>query len=346
MVSDRGLEVLRAIVQDYVASREPVGSKAIVDRHHFGVSAATIRNDMAMLEDEELIVAPHTSSGRIPTDKGYRLFVDTLNEQRVLSTSQRQAIERFLGEAHDLDDILTRTVKLLAQLTNQVAVAQYPSLRKAQVRHLELVLIGENSVLCVLISGNGVVEQSIVRLPGAAVSEEWLGLIRDRIRAAITDKELGDAAAALARTSAEVDTWVSPDEVPLLRAVIDAVIEQLQPEHSERLAMAGTANLVRTEIDFSQSVSPLLDAIEEQVTLLKLFGELAQDEEVRATIGRENAQYGLPETAIVTSTYEASRGSTSHIAVLGSMRMDYAGNMAAVRAVARYLSKFLGDAEQ
>lgn len=346
MVSERGLEVLRAIVQDYVASREPVGSKAIVERHNFGVSAATIRNDMALLEDEELIVAPHTSSGRIPTDKGYRLFVDTLNEQRALTSSQRQAIERFLGEAHDLDDILSRTVRLLSQLTNQVAVAQYPSLRQAKVRHLELVLVGDNSVLCVLIAANGVVEQSIVKLPGVAVSDEWLGLIRDRIRSAIADKELPEAARALAQTSVEVDSWASADEVPLVRAVIDAVIDQLQPTHSERLAMAGTANLVKTEIDFSHSVSPLLEAIEEQVTLLRLFSELTMDEQVRATIGRENEQYGLPETAIVTSTYEASPGTASRIAVLGSMRMDYAGNIAAVRAVARYLSKILGESGQ
>src|SRR3978361_666138 len=119
MVSGRSLDVLRVIVQDYVASREPVGSKSIVERHAFGVSAATIRNDMAALEEEELIVAPHTSSGRVPTDKGYRLFVDQLADLRPLNHAQRQAIELFLGESIDLDDVLARTVRLLSQLTNQ-----------------------------------------------------------------------------------------------------------------------------------------------------------------------------------------------------------------------------------
>ena len=122
MVSQRGLEVLRAIVQDYVSSREPVGSKAIVDRHQFGVSAATIRNDMALLEEEELIVAPHTSSGRVPTDKGYRLFVDHLAEVKHISTAQKQAIDHFLDESVDFDELLGRTVRLLSQLTNQVAI--------------------------------------------------------------------------------------------------------------------------------------------------------------------------------------------------------------------------------
>ena len=127
MVSERSLAVLRVIVQDYVATREPVGSKSIVERHSFGVSSATIRNDMAQLEEEELIAAPHTSSGRIPTDKGYRVFVDQLTELRPLTPAQRQAIETFLDQAADLDDVLARTVRLLSHLTSQVALAQYPT---------------------------------------------------------------------------------------------------------------------------------------------------------------------------------------------------------------------------
>jgi len=139
VVSERSLEVLKAIVRDYVASREPVGSKTIVERHAFGVSAATIRNDMAQLEDEQLIAAPHTSSGRVPTDKGYRVFVDHLAGARPLSSAQRHAIETFLGAPNDLDEVLGRTVRLLSQLTNQVALVQYPSMVRARVQHIELV---------------------------------------------------------------------------------------------------------------------------------------------------------------------------------------------------------------
>lgn len=343
MVSERGLEVLRAIVQDYVASREPVGSKAIVERHNFGVSAATIRNDMAQLEEEELIVAPHTSSGRIPTDKGYRLFVDTLNEKRSLNATQKQAIERFLGEANDLDDILSRTVRLLAQLTNQVAVVQYPSFRRTTVRHLELVAVGENRILCVLITANGLVEQAVAKIPEALVNEAWLTGMRDRIREVIVGKEVSEAQQALERAQDDETGWASKTERDVVRAITAVILEQLRANHMDRLALAGTANLVKTEVDFSQSVSPLLEAIEEQVTLVKLFSELAADEQVRATIGRENEQYGLPETAIVSGTYESSPDAVSRVAVVGSMRMDYAGNIAAVRAVARYLSKTLGD---
>src|SRR5690606_13082313 len=141
---------------------EPVGSKSIVERHSFGVSAATIRNDMALLEEEELIAAPHTSSGRVPTDKGYRVFVDRLTELRPLSTAQRTAIEAFLGGAADIDDMLARTVRMLSQLTNQVALAQYPSFGTARVRHVELVALAPTRLLAVFITDLGRVEQRLV----------------------------------------------------------------------------------------------------------------------------------------------------------------------------------------
>ena len=128
MLEDRKLEVLRAIVTDFVSSNEPVGSKALAERHGLGVSPATVRNDMAALEDEGYITHPHTSAGRIPTDKGYRLFVDRLSTVKPLSGAERRAIQSFLEGAVDLDDVVRRTVRLLAQLTQQVAVVQYPSL--------------------------------------------------------------------------------------------------------------------------------------------------------------------------------------------------------------------------
>ena len=123
---ERQLEILRAIVDEYVATQEPVGSKFIAERHSLGVSPATIRNDMAVLEDAGLITQPHTSAGRVPTDTGYRVFVDKLAEVKPLSPAERRAIESFLSGSQDREELLLRTAKLLAQLTQQVAVIQYP----------------------------------------------------------------------------------------------------------------------------------------------------------------------------------------------------------------------------
>src|SRR6202034_4186524 len=165
MLDDRKLAVLRAIIEDYVSTTEPVGSKSLVDRHNLDVSPATIRNDMAVLEEQGYIAQPHTSARRVPTDKGYRWFVDGLSRVKPLSPAERRAIETFLAGAYDLDDVVARTVRLLAQLTRQVAVVQYPSLSRSSVRHIELVALTPQRVLLVLITDTGRVEQRGVELP-------------------------------------------------------------------------------------------------------------------------------------------------------------------------------------
>lgn len=339
MVSERSLAVLRAIVQDYVASREPVGSKSIVERHAFGVSAATIRNDMALLEEEELIAAPHTSSGRIPTDKGYRVFVDQLTDVRPMSAAQRQAIETFLGESSDLDELLARTVRLIAQLTNQLAVVQYPSFGSARVRHVELIALAPDRVLCILITDSGQVEQRLAELEHS-VDEHTLGELRARLNEIAGGRAMADAAEAL---SGEIDN-VDRRHAALLHTLAVTLAEQARAQRQDRLVVAGAANLVRTEQDFAGSILGVIEAIEEQVVLLKLFGEMATDEHaVTVRIGRENASFGLGETSVVSSSFAIPGRDISRLGIVGPTRMDYSNSMAAVRAVARYLSRTLGE---
>lgn len=341
MVSERSLAVLHAIVSDFVASNEPVGSKAIVERHSFGVSAATIRNDMALLEEDQLIAQPHTSSGRVPTDKGYRLYVDTLAKIRPLTSAQRTAIERFLGESSDLDDVMARTVRLLSQLTNQVAVVQYPSLRGTAVRHIDLVALGEDRVLCVLILANGVVEQQTANLPAARVTEAWVNGLKSRIAQTVVGAEIELAGRALADLTRTVAEWAEPAETELILSVLNVVSSQVQANRSDRMAVAGAANLTRPG-EFSHSLPAVLEAIEEQVTLLRLFDELVQDErDIAASIGRENEPYGLSNASVIAAGYETE--GESRLGVLGPLRMDYIGNIQSVRAVARYLNRLLGD---
>ncbi len=342
MVSERSLEVLRVIVQDYVASREPVGSKAIVERHSFGVSAATIRNDMAQLEEEDLIAAPHTSSGRVPTDKGYRVFVDQLTELRPLTPAQRQAIETFLGEAVDLDDVLARTVRLLSQFTSQVALAQYPSFGSARVRHVEIVALGPTRLMTVLITDTGRVDQRLLDLP-SALDGDALAEVRSRINADLGGLALADVAAKLPG----IPKAFPRESADLVSTIVASLGEQVAANRQDRLVMAGAANLARTERDFRGSIYPVLEALEENVTMLKLFGEMEIEvDEVRTSIGREHETAGLEETSLVATGYSATGGGLAHLGVLGPTRMDYSNNMAAVRAVARYLTRLLGEDER
>jgi len=339
MVSERSLEVLRVIVQDYVASREPVGSKAIVERHGFNVSAATIRNDMALLEEEELIAAPHTSSGRVPTDKGYRVFVDRLADLRPLSPAQRTAIETFLGEAVDLDDVLARTVRLLSQFTSQVALAQYPSFGSARVRHVELVALGPSRLSTVLITDTGRIDQRLIEVT-APVDDAALADLRSRINAELGGVALGETGGRLARLAGTVP----PDRADLMATIAGVLGEQVAANRQDRLVVAGAANLARTQRDFRGSIDPLLDALEEQVTMLRLLTEMELEvDEVRTSIGREHEATGLGETSVVATGYAATGGGVAHLGVLGPTRMDYGNNMAAVRAVARYLTRLLGE---
>ncbi|MCS5714365.1 heat-inducible transcriptional repressor HrcA [Herbiconiux sp. CPCC 205716] len=339
MVSERSLEVLRVIVQDYVASREPVGSKSIAERHSFGVSAATIRNDMALLEEEELITAPHTSSGRVPTDKGYRLFVDHLSEVRPLTPAQRHAIEAFLDSSVDVDDVLARTVRLLSQLTRQVALVQYPLRSQARVRHIEVVALAPRKLMTVIITDAGHVEQRIVDVP-SDIDDALIGELRQRFNEAVGGKGLVEAAGDLDGV---------PERFPAESAATASVVavtlkEQVSANRQEKLLIAGAANLVRTEDDFHGSILPVLEAVEEQVVLLRLFSELEADQRgLVVSIGRENESFGLGETSILASGYTGIGSAISRLGVLGPTRMDYSNNISAVRAVARYLSRTLGE---
>ncbi len=336
MSDERRLAVLRAIVEDYVHTREPVGSKALVERHPFGVSSATIRNDMAVLEDEGLIVQPHTSAGRVPTDAGYRLFVDRLTQVRAMSHPERKAITGFLSGAVDLDDVIDRTVRLLASLTRQVAVVQYPSLTRSTVRHVELVPLGGRRVLIVLIAGTGRVEQRIVETPGD-VDENVLADVRAKINAESAGRVLAEVSARLQALPEQLE----PAHRDLVRAVVRALDEALVEEREERVVLAGAANLARFGPDFASSIGPVLDALEEHVVLLRLLGELSGDRStVAVRIGSEHGHEGLRATSVVTSGYGGS-DVVAGLGVLGPTHMDYPTTMATVRAVARYVSRLL-----
>lgn len=337
MSEERRLSVLRAIVEDYVSTREPVGSKVLVERHNLGVSPATIRNDMALLEEEGLIAQPHTSAGRIPTDQGYRVFVDRLSTVKPLSPAERRAISILLDDAVDLDDVLERTVRALARLTNQVAVVQYPSLSRSRVRHVEIVPLAPSRLLLVVITDTGRVDQRAVDLP-VAPPEDVVGELRARLNAVAVGRFLSSVGPLLA----PLPEVFRPQDRGWVRSVVTALEEAVTFDRESRMALAGTANLARAGTDFPSSISPVLEAIEEQVVLLRLISDMADDPTsgVSVRIGHENDHEGLLDTSVVTSGY-GSGAQVARLGVLGPTRMDYPTTMAAVRAVARYVSRII-----
>ena len=334
--STRRLDILRAIVDEYVSTQEPVGSKAIADRHALGISPATIRNEMAVLEDEGLITQPHTSAGRIPTDLGYRLFVDKLAMVKPLSDAERRAIETFLEGALDLDDVVMRTVRLLADVTKQVAVVQYPSMVKSRVRHVELVSMTPARLMMILITDSGRVEQRVIE-PSGEVAEQFISVLRDQINSAMMGQRLPDAAV---RVSGLLESY-STKERKDVALVISSLIEMAAERPEEKVVLAGTANLARFREDFSTQMHPVLEALEEQVVLLRLLSDA--NETVKVRIGQEQNELNLRSTSLVTVGYGKQDSPLGALGVLGPTRMDYASSMAAVSAVARYVGRYITE---
>ena len=335
MQDDRRLAVLRAIVEDYVSTQEPVGSKALVERHSLGVSPATVRNDMAALEEEGFITQPHTSAGRIPTDKGYRLFVDRLTTLKPMSAAEKRAIASFLDGAVDLDDVVHRSVRLLSQLTRQVAVVQYPTLSRSTVRHVELVALTPTRLLVVLILSTGRVEQRLVELD-QDVTDDHVSDVRSTVHRAVIGETIAAALTAL-RGLEQTDATTD--------AVVAMLVDAMSDHRSdERVVVSGTANLARYGDSFEVDVRPLLEALEEHVVLLKLLGEAHSGGGVLVRIGHEGPYEELASTSVVSTGYGPGDEALASLGIVGPTRMDYPGTMVAVRAVARYVSRILDEA--
>jgi heat-inducible transcriptional repressor len=333
---ERRFEVLRAIVADYVSTQEPVGSKVLVERYNLGVSSATVRNDMAALEDEGYIAQPHTSAGRIPTDKGYRLFVDRLSEIKPLSAAERRAIQNFLDGAIDLDDVLRRSVRLLAQLTRQVAVVQYPMLTRSTVRHVEVVSITPARLMLVLITDTGRVDQRMVDL-GDVINDEAVSRLRTQLNGVLVGERLAEASAKVA----ELPEQAPPELRDAMIRICSVLIESLVDHPEERMLLGGTANLTRNVADFPGSLRQVLEALEEQVVVLKLLAATRDAGTVTVRIGEENEAREMRSTSVVSVGYGSGSTPLGGMGIVGPTRMDYPGTIAAVRAVAHYVGDIL-----
>ncbi|BBY37916.1 heat-inducible transcription repressor HrcA [Mycobacterium mantenii] len=336
---DRRFEVLRAIVADFVATKEPIGSKALVERHNLGVSSATVRNDMAVLEAEGYIAQPHTSSGRVPTEKGYREFVDRLDDVKPLSSAERRAIQSFLESGVDLDDVLRRAVRLLSQLTRQVAVVQYPTLSSSTVRHLEVIALTPARLLMVVITDSGRVDQRVVEL-GDVIDDHELSQLREMLGQALVGKKLSAASVAVADLAGQLR---SPDGLgDAVGRSATVLLESLVEHTEERLLLGGTANLTRNAADFGGSLRSILEALEEQVVVLRLLAAQQEAGKVTVRIGHETAAEQILGTSVVTTAYGTSDTVYGGMGVLGPTRMDYPGTIASVAAVALYIGEVLG----
>jgi heat-inducible transcriptional repressor len=328
--------ILRALVRHYIRTGEPVGSEVVAGESGLGVSSATIRNELAALEEMGYLTQPHTSAGRFPTDRAYRYYVDMLPTRLRLRDSERKAIVLFFDEAlADVDEILRGTTRLLSNLTRYASLALAPSGREGTIAVAELVPLGTATLLLVVFE-SGQVEKRALDIPqGLKLDDEDIERLSHSLTEAFRGKPLKDA-----RTEATDRAGAAPSpERVVLELVGDALESIGEAAEAQRMVLGGVANIAAEE-DFHrhQTLGRIFEELERESEVLRLLRDAAAIPEVSVTIGRESAVTGIWEASVVAAPFSGGGGTLGTIGVVGPMRMDYAAAMSAVRAVADRLS--------
>jgi heat-inducible transcriptional repressor len=332
MMESRKAEILRAIVEEYVETAQPVGSSTVARSRRLGVSSATIRNDMTVLEREGYLAQPHTSAGRIPTDLGYRFFVDHFTQEGALAAPQRRAVSDFFESAHRaLEDLLHETSQLLSRVTDHAAVVVGPQPDAATVRSVQVVTLQPGVLLTVAVMSNGGVEKQVLHL-GDDVDESRVGAAA----AALNAQLVGYPLTALPEFRATGD----PETDALARRIRDELAEYVATV--EPLYVGGTSRIAAEQESFAtgESAARLLEMLEHQVVVVSLVRDLL-DQGVTVRIGAENDLEELRDCAIVLAPYRVEGELAGTVGVLGPTRMDYQQALAAVAAVSQQLGRLL-----
>lgn len=335
-LDERKRTILRAIVTEYVARGEPVGSKRVVEVAGLDVSAATVRNEMSALESLGYITQPHTSAGRIPTDTGYRRFVDDLSADPALDGARRELVQELLGPASDVEDLLARTSSVLSQLTRLVSLVIAPAVDASRLKLCDLVGLSPGSALLLLVADTGRVEKRSVELP-AETTEGDLDRVRTVLAEQVRGRRLGEVHATLLHLVEDAPS----DLLELLRALADATARELADDTVHHVFVGGQASLAGDEAFERQHLSRVLQLIEERATLARLLAEATNDDRPTVRIGGENQVEDLRAASLVAQRYQLVTAGS--LGVLGPTRMDYATVLATVRAVADQLQVTLTD---
>lgn len=332
MLDERKAAILRAVVEEYIATAQPVGSAHVAHAPGVGVSPATVRNEMAALEQEGYLTQPHTSAGRIPTDKGYRAFVDHLAPRGMLAPGSRQLVREFFTRAHgELEEMLKDTSRLLARITDYASVVVGPQHEAARIRSVQLVGLSPRSGLLVAVLSNGVVERRAVEFAGE-VGEERVAAASARLAAYLVGATLASLPTVPASGDAVTDDVVGRAR----RALADGASHEV-----EQVYVGGTAQIAAA-FEAIETVRRVLQTLEQQYLIVSLLRDLL-DRGLSVSIGHEHGVQPLAECSIVIAPYEVGGERAGTIAVLGPTRMNYPQAMAAVAAVGSRLGKALSE---
>ncbi len=339
-LSERKKQILRAVVENYIQTAEPVGSKAIVASAGMKVSSATIRNEMAELENLGYLEQPHTSAGRIPSPSGYRLYVNELMEEHRLTIQETQRINEALHlKIRQMDQVMTEAGKIVSQLTKYPTFALTTGTRKAVINRYDLLMVEDTSFIAVLMTDTQVVKNKLFRLP-SEVSDPQLQLLGTLLNTSFTGKTLEELTPELVRVRAHA----AGEAYSLISLVVSFAMEVLEELESSVVHTAGIPTLLaHPEYQSLEKAEPLMNYLAEMGDDLRL--PVIQGDNVRILIGPENVADELKNSSVVMASYDIGGGMQGVIGVVGPTRMNYADLAARLSYFAEGLSRMFGKGE-
>jgi heat-inducible transcriptional repressor len=337
-VDDRKQTILCAVIEAFISGAEPVGSKRLVEEHELDISAATVRNELARLEEMGYLSQPHTSAGRVPTDKGYRYYVDHLGESPARAPSQVDEIRRFYAHLnHEIGQMMRETSHLLSRLTSCVALVYAPDISRARIKHIDLVALGGKGLMIVVITSTGLVSKQVIDHGGLLTGDLPL-----KMEKMLNESLVGLPADQVGAARLSTDGFTS-QEAALAGSIRDCIVGGLTGGEAERVYFNGAAYLLDSRVSDNLSrARRVLGLLEQNYRLLEWFQVVADSAQVTISIGAEN-ELDLEGYSLVASGYEMGGENAGALGILGPTRMDYGRAITAVRCIAESLSEVLSD---
>ena len=342
-LSERKKKILRAVVESYVQTAEPVGSKAILELADLNVSSATIRNELADLTEQGYLEQPHTSAGRIPSPKGYRLYVNELMEDQRLSLEETRQINEALHlKMQELDKVIDQAGRMVSQLTNYPAFALAGNPRRVTIRRFDLILVDANSFIVVVMTDGNVVKNKLIHLP-AELSEPQLQLLTALLNTSFTGKTVDELTPELMR----VAEHAAGSSYGLISLVVSFAMEVLDEMENGAVYTAGASHILdHPEYQDVGKAQKLMTYLSEDQSLIQSLAlPTMGDDNTKILIGPENVAEELKDTSVVLASYDIGDGMKGVIGVVGPTRMDYGKVAAKLSYVADGLSKLFGQTE-
>ena len=340
-LSERRKRILRTVVESYIATAEPIGSKAIAEQAGLTCSSATIRNELAALEKLGLLEQPHTSSGRIPTASGYRFYVNELMEQHKLSMQETQTINSQLHlKMQELDRVIDQAGRMVSQLTNYPAFAMTDRREKATITRYDLLMVDQNSFIIVVMTNMNVFKNKLVKLP-VDVNEPQLQLLNTLLNTSFVGKTAEELNPELMRMAEKA----AGSAYGLISLVVSFAMEVLEDAGRSSVHTAGANRILEhSEYQDVDKAHELLSYLDHDAELAQLPGAMG-DSDTKILIGPENVSDALKDTSVVMASYDIGEGMRGVIGVVGPTRMDYAKVTARLNYFAESLSKMFGKGE-